>query len=64
MPVLPRFCVFQGLVEAFLQMHEVKRALSVAKEALELMPHNPKSLTLIGIVLSQSPEMKEKACKV
>eukprot|EP00467_Chlorarachnion_reptans_P001433 CAMPEP_0114534172 /NCGR_PEP_ID=MMETSP0109-20121206/27696_1 /TAXON_ID=29199 /ORGANISM="Chlorarachnion reptans, Strain CCCM449" /LENGTH=545 /DNA_ID=CAMNT_0001717563 /DNA_START=69 /DNA_END=1706 /DNA_ORIENTATION=+ len=62
-PHLPRFCVFQGLVEAYLQMHEVKRALSIAKEALELMPHNPKSLTLIGIVLSQSPEMKEKACK-
>ena len=33
-----------------------KEALTAAKEALMLMPRNPKALTLVGMVLSQTPE--------
>lgn len=56
-------CVFQGLVEAYLAGSEFKQALLTAKEALQLMPRNSKALTLVGLVLSHSPEGQEKATK-
>lgn len=55
--------VFEGLVEAYLSASEFKQALFTAKEALQLMPRNPKALTLVGRVLSHSPEGQEKATK-
>lgn len=39
------------------------QALLTAKEALHLMRRNPKALSLVGLVLSHSPEGKEKALK-
>lgn len=55
--------VFEGLVEAYLAASEFKQALLTAKEALQLMPRNSKALTLVGLVLSHSPEGQEKAAK-
>ncbi len=53
--------VFQGIVDAHLGASKFKDALFAAKEALQLMPRNPRALTLIGLVLSHSPEGREKA---
>jgi len=57
--------VFQGLVEAYLASTppKVREALSMAKEALQLMKNDPKALTLIGLVLMHTQEGKEKARK-
>eukprot|EP00743_Colponemidia_sp_Colp-15_P006649 GILK01007168.1.p1 GENE.GILK01007168.1~~GILK01007168.1.p1 ORF type:complete len:544 (-),score=85.06 GILK01007168.1:173-1747(-) len=52
---------FQGLVDSYLAVQRCKEALCVAKEALQLMPRNPKSWTLFGIVLSHSDEGRPKA---
>jgi anaphase-promoting complex subunit 7 len=54
---------FQGLVKAYVASQKYKEALQAAKEALMLMPRNPKALTLVGMVLSQTPEGQEKAKK-
>merc|ERR1712166_905717 len=40
--------VFQGLVEAYLSVGKVKEALTIAKEALQLMKNDPKALYLEG----------------
>eukprot|EP00462_Mataza_sp_D1_P010085 CAMPEP_0175163916 /NCGR_PEP_ID=MMETSP0087-20121206/26065_1 /TAXON_ID=136419 /ORGANISM="Unknown Unknown, Strain D1" /LENGTH=492 /DNA_ID=CAMNT_0016452773 /DNA_START=39 /DNA_END=1517 /DNA_ORIENTATION=- len=53
----------EGLVETYLAKSEFKQALLTAKQALQLMPRNPKALTLVGLVLSHSCEGREKAIK-
>jgi tetratricopeptide (TPR) repeat protein len=54
---------FQGLVEGYLAVNRIKEALSISKEALQMMPKNPKTLILVGVVLSHTPDGKEKARK-
>ena len=54
---------FQGLIESYIGMSRIKEALAVAKEAIQLMPKNPKMLTLVGVVLSHTPNGREKAKK-
>ncbi|KAJ3087005.1 Anaphase promoting complex subunit 7 [Quaeritorhiza haematococci] len=52
---------YQGLMECYLQMHQLKEALGAAKEALGLMPKNPRALAMVGLVLAQMPEGQDKA---
>jgi cytochrome c-type biogenesis protein CcmH/NrfG len=51
------------LIESYIGLSRVKEALAVAKEAIQLMPKNPKMLTLVGVVLSHTPNGREKAKK-
>ena len=55
---------YQGLVKSYLSARnpqpQFKQALVTAKEALILMPQNPKALTLVGTVLANSNEGKIK----
>lgn len=53
--------VFQGLVEAYLSIGKVKEALTIAKEALQLMKNDPKALYLIGRVLAQTQSVEGRA---
>jgi tetratricopeptide (TPR) repeat protein len=59
--------VFRGLVDAHLSVRaplpQFKQALGTAKEALVLMPQNPRSLTLVGVVLAHSSEGRAKATR-
>ena len=52
---------YKGLVEAYLAQPKYKEALCMAKEALQRMPKSALALTLVGRVLSHSPEGREKA---
>lgn len=38
--------------------------MNIAKEALSLMPKNSIALTLVGMVMAQSPETKDKVLTV
>ncbi|RUP49862.1 hypothetical protein BC936DRAFT_141170 [Jimgerdemannia flammicorona] len=55
--------VCRGLAETYLAIPKIKEAMNVAKEALSLMPRNPIALTLVGMVMVQSAETKDKARK-
>ena len=55
---------YQGLVEAYLATQKFREALLTAKEAMDLMPRNPKALTMVGMVLSHSTEARPNARKV
>lgn len=52
---------FKGLVDAYLAAHKYKEALSMAKEAVQAIPKNAKTITLIGRVLAHLPDGADKA---
>lgn len=60
--------VYEGLVEAYLAANDFKAedfkcAMLTAKEAIQLMPRNPRALTLVGRVLAPSTEQRSQASK-
>ncbi|EWM22628.1 anaphase-promoting complex subunit [Nannochloropsis gaditana] len=52
---------YKGLVDAYLVQHKFKEALGCAKEAFSAMPKSATAITLVGRVLAQLPEGREKA---
>jgi tetratricopeptide (TPR) repeat protein len=54
---------YRGLVNSFLALSKVGEALRVAKEALQLMPKDPRAVLMVGNVLSMSKDGAPKAIK-
>ncbi len=44
-----------GLVRSYVSLGKTKEALTFAKEARKLMPQSPHSITLMGVVLTNTP---------
>mmetsp|Transcript_16300 Transcript_16300/g.31623 ORF Transcript_16300/g.31623 Transcript_16300/m.31623 type:complete len:578 (+) Transcript_16300:558-2291(+) len=58
------FAAYRGLVNAYLAIPRVSDALRTAKEALQLMPKDPRAVLLVGRVLAQTPgDGRKKASK-
>ncbi|KAL1923693.1 uncharacterized protein VTP21DRAFT_8673 [Calcarisporiella thermophila] len=57
------FEVYQGLVDTLIGLRRTQEAYNLAQEIMEVMPTNPRALTLYGIVLSQNAESRDKARK-
>ena len=53
----------EGLVETYLAIPQYKQALTIAKEALQLMQRNSRALVLVGRVLSHHQEGRDRAHK-
>ena len=51
----------QGMVSSYLDLHQFKPALLVAKEALQLRPRSLQALTLVGQALSSNTEGRPRA---
>jgi len=58
------FSAYQGLVDTYLAIPKISEALRTAKEALQLMPKDPRAVLLVGRVLSRTTgDGKKKASK-
>jgi anaphase-promoting complex subunit 7 len=55
---------FSGLVKSYLRIPKYKEALCSAKEAMKSFPYSAQALTLVGEVLIQIQDGKEKAKRV
>ncbi|GBG23822.1 Anaphase-promoting complex subunit 7 [Hondaea fermentalgiana] len=59
------YFAYQGLVHAYMSIPKLSDALRTAKEALQLMPKNPRAIVLVGRVLAQTsgdgPKKAKKA---
>ncbi|KAJ1676769.1 Anaphase promoting complex subunit 7, partial [Spiromyces aspiralis] len=52
------------ILESYILLSRYKDAFVIAKEAAELMPKNANALTMVGVVLSHSPESYDKAVAI
>lgn len=51
--IQPAIATYEGLVDAYLVARKEKEAIGAAKEAYNMAPRDPRTLTLVGLALSQ-----------
>ncbi|KAJ1919246.1 hypothetical protein H4219_002097 [Mycoemilia scoparia] len=55
---------YKGLLESYILLSRYKDALVLAKDVVDLMPKNAGALTMVGLVLSHSPDSYDKAVRI
>lgn len=58
--IQPAIATFEGLVDAYLVARKDKEAVGAAKEAYNMAPRDPRTLTLVGLALSQGSAVTAK----
>lgn len=58
--IQPAIATYEGLVDAYLVARKEKEAIGAAKEAYNMAPRDPRTLTLVGLALAQGSSAQAK----